>query len=126
MGVWHLKSRRKSTGGLIRKHRKNKKIQMGSLPIKTTIADYKLKNKNVRGGNKKTIIISVNKINALDKNSKKFIQTEIQSVVKNPANHNFVRRGIITKGALLKTVAGNVRVTSRPGQNQTLNGVLVQ
>lgn len=126
MGVWHLKSRRKSTGGLIRKHRKNKKIQMGSLPTKTTIANHKLRKKNVRGGNKKTIIISANKINVLDKNSKKFIQTEIQSVIKNPANHNFVRRGIITKGALIKTTVGSVKVTSRPGQNQILNGVLVQ
>ena len=43
----------------------------------------------------------------------------------NPANRDFARRKIITKGAIIKTKRGNARVTSRPGQNGTVDAVLV-
>jgi len=126
MGIWHVRSKRKSTGGLLKRHRNPKKIQMGSLPTKTTIAPLKLKKKKIRGGSVKTRIISSDQINVFDKKTKKFKKAKIISVLKNPANHNFVRRAIMTKGAILKTEAGNVKITSRPGQDPVLNGVLIQ
>ncbi len=47
-------------------------------------------------------------------------------MVENPANPNYVQRNIITKGAIIKTSAGNAKVTSRPGQDGTINAVLVK
>ena len=126
MGIWHLKSRRKSTGGLLKKHRSPKKSQMGSLPTKTTIAPVKLKKKKTRGGNMKIKIFSSDQINVLNKKTKEFKKAKIISVLKNPANHNFVRRSIMTKGAIIKTDKGDVKVTSRPGQDSVLNGVLIE
>jgi small subunit ribosomal protein S8e len=76
------------------------------------------------GGNHKQAIISTNKINVADKKGK-VTQTEITNVVGNPANPQLVIRNIITKGALVETKLGKVRVTSRPGQEGALNGVLV-
>ena len=46
-------------------------------------------------------------------------------VVDNPANRNFVKRNIMTKGTVVETDKGKVRITSRPGQEGSLNGVLV-
>ena len=44
---------------------------------------------------------------------------------ENPANPNYVQRNINTKGAILETEVGLVRVRSRPGQDGVLNGVRV-
>ena len=48
------------------------------------------------------------------------------TVVENTANTHFVRRNIITKGAVVDTSLGRVKVTSRPGQHGMINGVLVE
>ncbi len=55
---------------------------------------------------------------------------EILSVVENPADAQFARRNIITKGAVLKAKDGasevHIRVTSRPGQNGSISGILIK
>jgi small subunit ribosomal protein S8e len=50
---------------------------------------------------------------------------EIVRVVKNLANIDYDRRGVITKGAIIETALGPARVTSRPGQDGVINAVLV-
>jgi len=52
-------------------------------------------------------------------------KVEITRVVKNPANIDYDRRGVITKGAVIETSLGQARVTSRPGQHGMLNAVLI-
>ena len=52
-------------------------------------------------------------------------EAEIENVVDNPSNVNYIRRNIITKGAIIETSAGTARVTSRPGQDGQVNAVLV-
>ena len=46
-------------------------------------------------------------------------------VIENTANPNYVRRNIITKGAIVETPEGNAKVTSRPGQDGVINGILI-
>jgi small subunit ribosomal protein S8e len=36
-----------------------------------------------------------------------------------------VRRNIITKGAVVDTSVGKVKVTSRPGQHGIINGIII-
>ncbi len=50
----------------------------------------------------------------------------IETVRENPSNPNYVRRNIITKGSIIKTEIGDARVTSRPGQDGTVNAVLIE
>ena len=52
-------------------------------------------------------------------------KVEILDVLDNTANRDFVRRKIITKGAVIETELGQARVTSRPGQHGVINAVLV-
>jgi small subunit ribosomal protein S8e len=52
-------------------------------------------------------------------------KTEILRVVRNPANVDYNRRGVITKGAEIETTLGLARVTSRPGNDGVINAVLV-
>jgi len=47
-------------------------------------------------------------------------------VVSSEANRHFVRRNIITKGAIVRTEAGDAKITSRPGQEGAINAVLIK
>lgn len=53
-------------------------------------------------------------------------KTEILRVIKNPANVDYNRRGVITKGTIIETPLGTARITSRPGQDGLVNAVLLQ
>ena len=66
-----------------------------------------------------------NKINVIDADGKAHT-VEIINVIENRANPNYVRRNIITKGAIVETEIGNAKVTSRPGQDGVVNGVIVE
>ena len=76
------------------------------------------------GGHFKQTLLTTKAINVSDSKGK-VTMTEIVNVVENPANPNLVRRNIITKGAVVETKLGKVRVTSRPGQEGALYGVVV-
>ena len=62
----------------------------------------------------------------MDPKTNKVQVTDILNVVDNKANTHFVRRNIITKGAVVETSLGKAKVTSRPGQHGMVNGVLVE
>jgi small subunit ribosomal protein S8e len=64
--------------------------------------------------------------NVTDPATGKTEKTEIRGVVKNPANVDYQRRGVITKGAVVETPLGQARVTSRPGQHGVVNAILIQ
>ena len=52
-------------------------------------------------------------------------KVEIARVIKNPANVDYDRRGVFTKGTIIKTSLGDACVTSRPGQDSVVNATLV-
>ena len=118
------RSKRKSTGGRYRSVDPKRKRNLGRYPIMTQLKDKKVKSVRVLGGNIKTKLKSINYINvALKDGSIK--KTNITNVLDNPANKHLARRNILTKGAIIETPMGKVRVTSRPGQDGNMNGVLV-
>ncbi len=69
-------------------------------------------------------MLAVNHANVSD-NFGKTTKVEILRVIKNPANVDYDRRGVITKGAIIETPLGTARVTSRPGQDGNVNAILV-
>ncbi|MEC7462313.1 MAG: 30S ribosomal protein S8e, partial [Candidatus Thermoplasmatota archaeon] len=46
--------------------------------------------------------------------------------VENSADPNYVRRNILKKGAIVETSIGRVRITSRPGMDGVISGVIVE
>ena len=56
---------------------------------------------------------------------KKYEKVKIKSVLENPANRHFIRMNIITKGCVVDTEKGKVKILSRPGQEGNLNGIFV-
>jgi small subunit ribosomal protein S8e len=54
---------------------------------------------------------------------KKTTKSKILKVIKNTANKDYERRGVITKGTVIETELGLARVISRPGQVGVINAV---
>ena len=53
-------------------------------------------------------------------------RAKIETVEQNVANPNYVRRSLLTKGAVIRTDVGRARITSRPGQDGVINAVLIE
>lgn len=119
------RSRRKASGGLYHHFRTKKRQELAGIPAETKL-DSKIRAKQVRvrGGHYKQKILSTNVVTVSDK-AGKTTRTEITNVIENPANPHLVRRNIITKGAVVETKLGKVRITSRPGQEGSVSGVMV-
>jgi len=73
----------------------------------------------------KTVLASANWAVVTDKSTGKTTKSKLLRVVRNPANVDYQRRGVITKGAIVDTELGQARVTSRPGQHGVINAILV-
>ena len=119
----HERSTKKRTGGRRRPIRKTRKHQLGSSPTETRVGDQKLKIVETRGGNSKVRAIQSDTATIADDGET--VSTTIENVKENPSNPNYVRRNIITKGAIIETTEGEARVTSRPGQDGQVNAVRV-
>jgi len=124
MALSHARSKRKSSGGRYKKTTKKLKSR-GNLPIYTTVGSFRKISVRIRGGNSKERVLVGESANLYDPKEKKHYKSKIESVIESPSNPNFVRRNIITRGSIIKTEKGNARVTSRPGQEGTINAVLI-
>ncbi|MBU1111671.1 MAG: 30S ribosomal protein S8e [archaeon] len=118
------KSRRKISGGRYVAGRSKKKSELAGFPANTKLAERKSKTVRTLGDNKKSFLLSCNVVNVAGKDGK-VKKVTIKNVVENKANPHLVRRNVLTKGAIVETELGKVRITSRPGQEATINGVLV-
>ena len=126
MATWQGESLRKPSGGRAKLNKNKRKSELGKSPAETKISERKVKHIRTKGGNEKIRLTNENKINVVNPETNKMEVAEILSVIENSANTHFVRRNIITKGAIIETSAGKVKVTSRPGQHGMINGVLVE
>ena len=120
------RAKKKPSGGRLLDYRKRRQYDMGGLPMNTKLGESVLKTFRTKGGGLKVKQLANNKANITDPKTKKNFTAKILTVVENPANRNFVRRNIITKGTVIETEKGKARVTSRPGQEGTINAVLIQ
>ena len=125
MALWQGDSRRSNTGRRIRYSRRKRKFEIGREKHFTVIGNIKLKKVRTRGNNKKTRVKSINHAYIIDPSTNKTIKTEIISVIENKANIHYVRRNIMTKGAIIETKIGKAKITSRPGQSGSINAVLI-
>ena len=120
------RSRRKVSGGLYHYRRGKKKAERAGIPANSKLdAKTFIRTERVLGGHHKRQILSTNVITVSDHQGKT-TKTEILNVVENSANPNLVRRNIFTKGAVVETKLGKVRISSRPGQEGMVHGVLVR
>ena len=120
----HARSTKKRTGGRRRNVRKKRKHELGSSPTETGVGEQRLKVVETHGGNRKIRAVETDVASVATDGGVE--RATIEDVVENASNPNYVRRNIITKGAVIETDAGRARVTSRPGQDGQVNAVRVE
>ncbi|WP_459192191.1 30S ribosomal protein S8e [Halosimplex sp. J119] len=118
------RSTRKRTGGRRRNFRKKKKHELGDQPTETRVGEPRIKTVDARGNTEKIRAITADTASVAADGE--VVAAEIEDVEENPSNPNYVRRNIVTKGAIIQTSEGRARVTSRPGQDGQINAVLVE
>ena len=121
---WKLRSKRAPTGRLLKRNTKKKRYMRGRDFLPMHIGKIKNKEIRTRGGGTKLMLLSNNIANVISKGKSQ--KTKILSVVKNPADPQFVRRNVVTKGAVIQTELGDAVVTSRPGQDGIVNAILIE
>ena len=124
MAISQGKSTRSPSGARNVANRGKRKSELGR-DAETRVDEKRLRKIRTRGGNEKLRLAAANKINLTDAKSGKTQVTDILGVIENDANPNYVRRNIVTKGAVVETPEGNAKVTSRPGQDGVVNGILI-
>ena len=117
--------KRKRTGGLIKHTRSRRSDEKDTFSVDTLLGDHSVRIKSSRGGNIKVSLVSDNSVNVIDKSTNTIKKTSIIRVLKNPSNRDYERRRVITRGAILDTELGKVRVLSRPGQTGIIDGILI-
>jgi len=122
---WQGKSVRSSTGGRIKHSAGKKKHEMGRESTLTQLGETRKKHVSGFGGNSKIRLYKGFHVNVTDALTGNTSLADIETVELNAANRNYVRRNIITKGAIVQTTVGKARVTNRPGQDGSINAVLV-
>jgi small subunit ribosomal protein S8e len=125
MVITQSKSKRSSTGARYINYRKKKLYESGSEPTLTKVGKTNLKTTKGNGGNKKYKLLLTDIANIFDPKTKKYEKTKIKAVIENSANRQFIRRNIMTKGAVIETEKGKAKITSRPGQDGTINAILI-
>ncbi len=122
---WHGRSVRKETGGRIRFARGKRSSEIGSSPADSHIGEDRTKIIRTMGANQKVRVMRAQYANVANQKSGETRRVTIETVDKNTANPNFVRRNLLTKGAIIKTEIGEARIVSRPGQDGVINAILI-
>ena len=115
--------KRKPTGGRSRPHRGRRASEKDGYAIEPLVGPASRRPIYRRGGHTTPGVIFADFANVSDP-SGKATKSKIIRVKKSPANRDYERRGVITKGAVLETEAGEAVVTSRPTADGVVNAVL--
>jgi small subunit ribosomal protein S8e len=125
MAIWHRRSHRTATGARVRRFKSKRKYEMGRTPTETLMGETKRQTVDSRGKIKKTPALKIQFVNVTDPAKGTTFRAEIQDVESNPANMDYQRRKVITRGTIIKTSKGRAKVTNRPGQDGILNAVMI-
>ena len=130
MAKWHGISRRKPTGGRLKRpnrYRGKRRTEIASENQFAYVGDRdQRKNYRKTAGSQTVRLLSAHEINVNDSKEGKTVRATINNVIENDADPNYIRRNIVTKGAIVDTDIGRVRVTSRPGMHGVVSGVLLE
>jgi len=136
MTQWHMKSGRKPSGGILRTgERSDKKlVWKGGLPAATSVVEkqeeVEIETQVRRGKTEKQRMKKAFTANVSDPKTNKTQKAGIIDVFENEADRHFVRRNVITKGALLRIKYDGTeklaKVTSRPGQAGVVEAILLE
>jgi small subunit ribosomal protein S8e len=123
---WQGESVRKVTGGRRRPAAMKRRAEIGRAPADTHIGAARTRIVRTFGGNHTIMALRADYANVTNPKNGETKKVRIETVEKNTANPNYVRRNLLTKGAVIKTELGSARITSRPDQDGIINALLLE
>ncbi|DAC28196.1 MAG TPA: 30S ribosomal protein S8e [Candidatus Poseidoniales archaeon] len=126
MAQWHGISRRKPSGGRKVRARGKRSTEISTEKQLALIGESKKKIYRRTGGNTLVRVLAADKVSINDPKTGKTTLGTIENVVENESDPNYVRRNVLVKGAIIETDKGRVKITSRPGKDGVINGVLLE
>src|SRR5215208_6492882 len=118
---------RKLTGGRKVAMRGRRKFEIDRYPNEAVVGPSQVVVRRIRGNNNNKVAFkSAEFANVIDQENKRVIKSKILRVTKNPANRDYERRGVVSKGAIIESENGTARVVSRPGQDGVVNAILIK
>lgn len=121
-----MKSKRKASGGKYKKARKKRLYERVGYERQVRLGKEKRKTLRTRGGNTKVVLLSTDSANVYDPSTKKTEKVKIKVVLETPSSRFLARRNIMTKGAIIETDKGKAKITNRPGQEGSVNAILIK
>jgi small subunit ribosomal protein S8e len=103
-----------------------RRAEIGLAPADTHIGEDRRRVIRTFGGNDKVRALRASFANVTNPKSGETKKVKIEKVEENGANPNYVRRNLLTKGAVIKTEIGRARIMSRPGQHGIINALLLE
>ena len=125
--AWHDRlTKRKKTGGKKRAYRTKRVYEQGRQPVETLFGETQ--RKEVKGISRisKIKLVKADYVNVSNPETGTTERLEILDVVSNPAKADYNRRGVITKGTIIRTEKGLAKIVSRPGQDGSLSAVVYE
>jgi small subunit ribosomal protein S8e len=102
-----------------------RRAEIGRAPADTHIGEDRRRIVRSFGGNEKARTLRAAYANVTNPTNGQTTKAKIETVEENGANPNYVRRNLLTKGAIIRTEIGRARIMSRPGQDGVINAVLL-
>lgn len=116
-------TKRRPTGGKSRPSRGRRAYERDGYAIEPLVGPASTRMTKRRGGRVSSGVVTADFANVSD-HAGKSSKSKIIRVKSSPANRDYERRGVITRGAVLETEAGEAVVTSRPTADGVVNAVL--
>lgn len=116
---------KKTSGGKYKKFRKKRLHEIKGKPHLVLLGPEKRKKLKVRAGKIKVILLKADKVNVIDTKTHKAKVVSIKNVVEVPSNRFLARKNVLVKGAIIETEIGKARITNRPGQEGSVQAVLI-
>jgi small subunit ribosomal protein S8e len=123
--AWHDRlTKRKKTGGKKRAYRTKRVYEQGRQPVETLFGE--VNRKKVKGISRisKIKLVKADYVNVSNPDMGTTERLKILDIVRNPANADYNRRGVITKGTIVRTEKGLAKIVSRPGQEGSLSAII--
>lgn len=127
MGIYHkpVKTKASGTGAKKKRFKDNRLAHYGNPPVHTKVGETEKRILEKGRGNIFKVKMKIaTYANVRDKDGK-IKKVKIKKVLETPDNRHFTRQNIITKGGIIETEIGKVKVTNRVGQDGVVNGILI-
>lgn len=120
-----MRKGRKISGGKYKRQRKKKLYEIGRQARIVKLGETKKKKIRTHGGDVKTVLLTANIANLIDKKTRKSKKVKIKNVLETPANRFLARQNVLIKGAIIETDAGKAKITNRPSQEGCVQAELL-